>query len=66
VIVTHELHSIFAIGDNSIFLDSDSHTMIANGNPRELVRDSTDERVRRFLTRGGKGSEAQGRDEQAR
>jgi phospholipid/cholesterol/gamma-HCH transport system ATP-binding protein len=56
VIVTHELHSIFAIGDNSIFLDTDSHSMIASGNPRDLVRDSPDERVRRFLTRGGKGS----------
>jgi phospholipid/cholesterol/gamma-HCH transport system ATP-binding protein len=51
VVVTHELASIFTIGNNSIFLDADSHTMIASGNPRELAH-SSDPRVRRFLTRG--------------
>src|ERR1700746_1491997 len=35
-VVTHELASIFAIGDNSIFLDTDSKTMIAEGDPRKL------------------------------
>lgn len=62
VIVTHELHSIFAIGDNSIFLDTDARTMIASGNPRDLVAHSADERVRRFLTRGGKGNESERRN----
>ncbi len=52
VVVTHELASIFEIGDNSVFLDAESHTMIATGNPRELFEHSTDPRVRRFLTRG--------------
>ena len=55
VVVTHELASIFAIGDDSIFLDADSHTAIAQGNPRELLEHSTDPRVRRFLTRGAEG-----------
>ena len=51
VIVTHELPSIFAIGDNSIFLDAESRRMIASGDPRELRDTCPDENVRRFLTR---------------
>ena len=51
VIVTHELDSIFAIGNNSVFLDPESKTMIATGPPRELRDHSHDPRVRRFLTR---------------
>ena len=39
VVVTHELASIFAIGNNSVFLDPDTKTMIAQGNPNELLRD---------------------------
>ena len=53
VIVTHELASIFAIGDNSVFLDAESRTMIAQGDPKELLQQCDDPRVRRFLTRGG-------------
>jgi phospholipid/cholesterol/gamma-HCH transport system ATP-binding protein len=52
VVVTHELESIFAIGTNSVFLDPETKTMIAQGCPRELRDSSTDARVRRFLTRG--------------
>jgi phospholipid/cholesterol/gamma-HCH transport system ATP-binding protein len=52
VVVTHELRSIFAIGDNSIFLDTNTRTMRAQGNPRELLQHSTDPYVREFLTRG--------------
>jgi phospholipid/cholesterol/gamma-HCH transport system ATP-binding protein len=52
VVVTHELASIFAIGDNSVFLDPESRTMIATGNPRTLRDESKDPKVRRFLTRG--------------
>jgi phospholipid/cholesterol/gamma-HCH transport system ATP-binding protein len=52
VVVTHELHSIFTIGDNSIFLDGDTRTMRAQGNPRDLLKHSTDPVVREFLTRG--------------
>lgn len=53
VVVTHELASIFAIGTNSIFLDGDSRTMIASGDPHRLLEESGDPRVRSFLTRGG-------------
>ncbi len=52
VVVTHELASIFAIGTDSVFLDPESKTMIAQGNPNELLTNSTDPRVRNFLTRG--------------
>jgi len=55
VVVTHELASIFAIGDDSIFLDPETRTAIAHGAPRELLRDATDPKVRRFLTRGKEG-----------
>ena len=40
VVVTHELASIFAIGDNSVFLDVDTKTQIALGNPRTLRAES--------------------------
>jgi len=53
VVVTHELASIFTIADNSVFLDPETRTMRAKGNPRELLAQSTDPAVREFLTRGG-------------
>lgn len=53
VVVTHELASIFAIGNNSVFLDAGSKTMIATGHPRELLAECANETVHRFLTRGG-------------
>lgn len=53
VVVTHELASIFAIGDNSVFLDADSRTMIAGGDPK-ILRHSGPETVRAFLGRGKK------------
>ena len=52
VVVTHELRSIFAIADNSIFLDPHPHTVRAQGNPHELLKNSTDRDVREFLTGG--------------
>ncbi|SRR5579862_1184679 len=52
VVVSHELASIFTIADDSILLDSESKTVRAQGNPRELRDHSTDSRVRAFLTRG--------------
>ena len=54
VVVTHELASIFTIGNNSVFLDADSKTMIASGDPKELLAHSQDPKVIRFLTRGEK------------
>jgi phospholipid/cholesterol/gamma-HCH transport system ATP-binding protein len=58
VVVTHELASIFTIGNNSIFLDVDARTITATGDPKELRDHSENAAVRRFLTRGGEGTEA--------
>jgi len=52
VVVTHELPSIFAIGDNAVYLDMETKTMIAQGNPRTLRDTATDPKVHAFLTRG--------------
>ena len=52
VVVTHELASIFAIGNNSVFLDPDTKTMEAVGNPAELRDHSANPIVRKFLKRG--------------
>jgi len=52
VIVTHELASIFAIGSNSVFLDADTRTMIAHGDPHRLLTETDDPKVKEFLTRG--------------
>ena len=52
VVVTHELASIFTIGNNSVFLDPDTRTMIAGGDPKELLAHSQNPAVHRFLTRG--------------
>jgi len=55
IVVTHELASIFAIGNNSVFLDADSRVQIASGDPKVLLANSGDLRVRKFLTRGKEG-----------
>lgn len=52
VVVTHELASIFTIGNNSVFLDPETRSIIAGGDPNELLAHSQDSMVRQFLTRG--------------
>lgn len=51
VLVTHELASIFAVANNSVFLDAESKTMIATGDPHELALHGP-QNVRNFLGRG--------------
>lgn len=51
VVVSHELPSIFAIGTNSIFLDVETRTCIASGNPSKLLKQCQNGKVHRFLTR---------------
>lgn len=51
VIVSHELASIFAVGDNAVFLDPEEKTIIAEGKPEQLLKNCTDPRVQRFLNR---------------
>lgn len=58
VVVTHELASIFAIANNSVFLDAESRTMIAGGDPNKLLTESTDPKVISFLTRGERSESA--------
>jgi phospholipid/cholesterol/gamma-HCH transport system ATP-binding protein len=60
VIVTHELASIFAIGNNCVFLDAESRLQIATGDPKDLLAHSDDARVRKFLTRGKEGGDSAG------
>jgi phospholipid/cholesterol/gamma-HCH transport system ATP-binding protein len=52
IIVTHDLASIFAIGNNSVFLDPDTKTMIAVGDPKKLRDESKNPTIHKFLTRG--------------
>jgi phospholipid/cholesterol/gamma-HCH transport system ATP-binding protein len=52
VVVTHELASIFTIGKNSVFLDPETKTMIAQGDQKVLRDTCPDPKVREFLTRG--------------
>ncbi len=51
VLVTHELPSIFELGDNAVFLDAERKTMIAQGPPAEM-KQSDEPKVRAFLERG--------------
>jgi len=52
VVVTHELASIFTIGNNSVFLDPETRTMLATGDPKTLRDTSPNPGIRRFLNRG--------------
>ncbi len=52
VVVTHELASIFTIGNNSVFLDNEARTIIARGDPKMLRDHSDNPKVRAFLNRG--------------
>ena len=61
VVITHDLDSIFTIGDDCIFLDAETHTIGARGNPHELLAHTSNPRLRRFLTRGGRDATGGGR-----
>ena len=54
VLVTHELPSIFSVADSCVYLDAETKTMIASGDPKRLKTDCEDPKVHAFLTRGGK------------
>lgn len=53
LIVSHELASIFAIANNSVVLSTKNKTMIAKGNPKDLLETGSEE-VQTFLRRGEK------------
>ena len=52
VLVSSDLASLFAVADEAIFLDSESKTMTARGNPAHLRDHSTNPKVRAFLGGG--------------
>ena len=52
VMVSHELPSIFAIADNAVFLDAETRTQLATGDPARAAGPAPDPKVREFLTRG--------------
>lgn len=54
VMVTHELPSLLSVGTNSIYLDVDTKTLIAQGNPADLLKNPPNQKVLHFLTRGEK------------
>jgi len=51
VIVTHELDSIFTVGDRAIILDRDVKGIIGEGAPRSLREGSANKWIRDFLNR---------------
>jgi phospholipid/cholesterol/gamma-HCH transport system ATP-binding protein len=51
VAVTHDLESIFNIGDRVIYLDAESKSVIASGRPSDLKNDPICGRVSDFLSR---------------
>jgi phospholipid/cholesterol/gamma-HCH transport system ATP-binding protein len=59
VVVSHDLASIFTIANNSVYLDVETRTMIAQGDPEELRDHHPDPKVRRFLTRSSQTEEAE-------
>jgi phospholipid/cholesterol/gamma-HCH transport system ATP-binding protein len=54
VLVSNDVPSIFAVADEAIFLDSETKTMTARGNPAHLRDHAADPKVRAFL--GGERS----------
>ncbi|MGC9451512.1 MAG: ABC transporter ATP-binding protein [Oceanipulchritudo sp.] len=53
VVVSHELDSLLMIGTNGIFLDKETRTQGAVGDPRLLRETCDNPTIRDFLTRGG-------------
>lgn len=51
VVVTHELPSVFSIGDHVIMLDGRSHRIVAEGTPAELRERDDDPMVHAFFNR---------------
>ncbi len=52
VVVSHDLTSIMGIADRLIYLDAEAKSIVAEGTPKDLARNSEDPRVVEFFTRG--------------
>lgn len=57
VVITHDLDSIFTIGGDAILLDRQTRSILARGNPHDLLGQTTDPKVIAFLNRGRTGQE---------
>lgn len=53
VVVTHELDSVFTIGDRALMLDRERRTLVADGKPAELIKTYAGSWVGDFLSRNG-------------
>ena len=53
VIVSHELDSIFTIGDRALMLDKERKTLAADGTPEELLKNYAGSWIGDFMSRGG-------------
>ncbi len=60
VVVSHELPSIFGIGQRVVMIDRDARGVIAEGDPRQLRDASPNPRVREFLNRRSRPDAAEG------
>ncbi|MCX5872172.1 MAG: ATP-binding cassette domain-containing protein [Deltaproteobacteria bacterium] len=49
VVITHELRSVFTVADRAILLDPSEKTIIAEGPPEELRKNTSDPRIRDFF-----------------
>jgi len=63
VVVTHELASIFAIADNSVFIDAEARTQTAIGDPRVLRDQPPTRKLGEFLTRAASNESETGAGE---
>ncbi|MEP1231384.1 MAG: ATP-binding cassette domain-containing protein [Litorimonas sp.] len=52
VVVTHELASLFSIGDRAVFVDADAKTQTALGTLKDLVESPPTQKISEFLNRG--------------
>jgi phospholipid/cholesterol/gamma-HCH transport system ATP-binding protein len=51
IAITHDIDSIFNIGDRLIYLDADSKSVAAEGRPSDLRDDLTNAKIANFLSR---------------
>lgn len=52
IIVTHEISSVFNIADRILLLSKLQQGIVAEGPPRDILKNTKDNWVKRFLTRG--------------
>lgn len=51
VVITHEMASIFTIGNNTVYLETLKQIMKDRGDSKQFLVETNDPALRRFLTR---------------